>query len=75
MLQAYQKFSNKIFEKNIVIRHLNGIYLDSSWDNIGTQSDNMMDISKDVRQKKSEYATSFVRKHNKEQIIKYYNEV
>ena len=44
-LQAYQKFGNKVFEKGIVVRHLNGNPLDNSWDNIeiGTQSDNMYD--------------------------------
>lgn len=48
-LQAYKKFGNKIFEKGIVVRHLNGNSLDNSWNNIdiGTQSDNMRDRSKE----------------------------
>lgn len=50
-LQAYQKFGNKIFDKNIYVRHLNGNPLDNSWDNItiGSPSDNQMDIPKHER--------------------------
>lgn len=52
-LQAYKKFGEKMFESGIVVRHLNGNSLDNSWDNIeiGTASDNMMDIPKEVRMK------------------------
>lgn len=50
-LQAYQKYGNKIFEKGIVVRHLNSNRKDNSYNNIsiGTQSDNMMDIPKKQR--------------------------
>lgn len=50
-LQAYQKFGEKIYESNIVVRHLNGNSLDNSWDNIeiGTQLDNSLDIPKEQR--------------------------
>lgn len=50
-LQAYQKYGEKIFEKNIVVRHLNNNRKDNSYDNIaiGTQSDNMMDMPKEQR--------------------------
>lgn len=50
-LQAYQKFGEKIYEPNIVVRHLNNNSLDNSWDNIeiGTQSDNQQDIPKEQR--------------------------
>ena len=49
---AYHKFGDKLFEKGICVRHLNGNQLDNSWDNIaiGTHSDNMMDRPKHVRQ-------------------------
>lgn len=58
-LQAYQKFGDKIFEKGIVVRHLNGDSLDNSWDNIaiGTHSDNMMDKSLECRINSSLIAT------------------
>lgn len=32
--QAFKKFGEKIFEKGIEVRHLNGIPTDNSWDNI-----------------------------------------
>lgn len=51
--QAYQKFGEKIFDKNLQVRHLNGDSLDNSWDNIelGTALDNTMDKSPEVRKK------------------------
>jgi len=50
-LQAYVKYGDKIFEHGTVVRHLNGNSLDNSWDNIviGSQSENMMDRSKESR--------------------------
>ena len=49
--QAYQKFGDKLFEKGIMVRHLNSIKTDNSWENIaiGTNSDNQLDIPKAVR--------------------------
>ena len=73
-LQAYQKYGDKLFEEGIVVRHKNGNPLDNSWDNIliGTNSDNMMDIPKQIRIKRAKHATSFVRKYNKEEVIKFH---
>lgn len=73
-LQAYQKYGNKLFEEGIVVRHFDGNKLNNSSDNIliGTQSDNMMDIPEKIRIEKALYATSFVRKHNKQEIINFY---
>jgi hypothetical protein len=47
-IQAFKKFGDKIFEQDIVIRHLNGISTNNTWENIGigSQSDNLMDIPK-----------------------------
>lgn len=44
-LQAYQKFGDKIYEENIVVRHLDNDSLNNSWDNIeiGTESENYSD--------------------------------
>lgn len=58
-LQAYQKFGDKIFEEGIVVRHLDGNSLNNSWDNIeiGTQFDNINDISKEIRIKKATLAS------------------
>ena len=61
ILQAYQKFGDKIFEEGIVVRHLNGNSLDNSWDNIliGSYSDNRLDMEKNLR---SELSTNASRK-------------
>lgn len=49
--QGYKKFGNQIFNKGLVIRHLNGISTDNSYDNIGigTNKDNALDIPKTQR--------------------------
>ena len=54
-IQAYKKFENKIYEKGIMVRHLDGNSLNDSWDNIdiGTNQDNMLDIPKDKRSLRS----------------------
>lgn len=51
-LQAYQKYSNELYEDGIVVRHLNGNRLDNSFSNIstGTQADNLKDIPLKQRQ-------------------------
>lgn len=48
-LQAYKKFGEKMFEKGIVVRHLDGNRLNNSFDNIeiGTFSQNQLDRDKD----------------------------
>lgn len=50
-LQAYQKFGDKLFLDGIQVRHLNGVQIDNSYDNIsiGTSSENAMDKNKEVR--------------------------
>ena len=57
-LQAFQKFGYKIYEHGIVVRHLNSDRGDDSWDNIdiGTQSQNLMDMPKEQRRKKAKHA-------------------
>lgn len=73
-LQAFQKYGHKLYEKGIMVRHLNGIKTDNSWDNIaiGTNSQNQMDIPEQIRIKRALHATSFVRKHDKEIIREYH---
>jgi hypothetical protein len=75
-LQAYQKFKEKMFESNIEVRHLNGNQLDNSHENIsiGNHSENMLDIPKNIRLSKAIHASSFIKKHNHEEIVKLYNE-
>lgn len=62
--QAYLKYGDKIFDKGIVVRHLNGNSLDNSYDNIaiGTQSENMMDRDEESRKNHSRktYITEYL---------------
>lgn len=77
-LQAYQKFKDKIYESNIVVRHLNGNSLDNSFNNIGigTQVDNAIDRPKEDRLKHGRFAAFFNVKYSKEltdEIKEFYN--
>jgi hypothetical protein len=66
-LQAFQKFGENLFDDNILVRHLNGVSTDNSYDNIliGTQFDNMLDIPKEQRILNASNPT-----HDHENIIK-----
>lgn len=69
-MQAYQKFKDKIYEDNIVVRHLNGNSLDNTFNNIGigSQSENMFDRPREERIKHGRLAASFNIKYPKELI-------
>ncbi|MBO7313532.1 MAG: HNH endonuclease [Alistipes sp.] len=73
-LQAYIKYGDKMFEKGIVVRHLNGKSLDNSLENIaiGTQSDNMMDIPRELRIAHARKAGDVVRKYDHEAVYRHY---
>jgi endoglucanase Acf2 len=68
-MQAFKKYGYEMFKEGILVRHLNGVPTDNSYDNIaiGTASDNMMDIPVSVRRKKSSKANNV---HNHIDIIK-----
>jgi hypothetical protein len=70
-LVAYQKYGNKLFEKGIEVRHLDGDSLNNYEDNIliGTHSENMMDIPKKIRLNKALKASNTTRKYSNK-IIK-----
>jgi hypothetical protein len=74
-LQAFQKYNSRIFEKGICVRHLNGNKIDASKDNIaiGTQSENMMDISPEIRLSRSIRAASFIKKHDRTMIQEFHD--
>jgi len=79
-LMAYQKFGSKMFEEGMEVRHLNGLRGDTSINNIeiGTHSENMMDIPKDRRVSKAAHASSFIKKFSNkkiEEIRKYHFKV
>lgn len=67
-LVAYQKYGNKIFEPEIVVRHLNGNSLDNREENIeiGTQLDNVMDRKSEDRMVHSIKASTKLRKFTDE---------
>jgi hypothetical protein len=48
------------YEEGTVVRHLNGDPGSNAWDNIaiGTMSDNMFDIPKQIRIRRAEHASS-----------------
>lgn len=50
-LAAYQKFGEKIFDKNLVVRHLDGNSSNNHPENlgIGTQKENLKDIPQKIR--------------------------
>lgn len=73
-LQAYQKYKEEMFKEGLEVRHLNSNSLDNSYNNIaiGTHSENMFDKPKEVRLKQANIATSYMKKHNHEEIYDYY---
>jgi len=75
-MQAYQKYGNITFNEGVCVRHKDGNCKNNSYENIilGTQSDNMMDKSAEVRMGMAIYASSFVKKHNHEEIVKMHKE-
>ena len=74
---AYLKFGNRIFDEEIVVRHLDGNSLNNSFINIGigSQSDNMMDVSKEKRIERALFASSHRRINNNQkekEIVEFY---
>lgn len=70
-LQAFQKYGERIYEKGIQVRHLNGDSLDNRAENIaiGTQSDNMMDRRPEDRIAHAKHAASHIRKLSNEDVV------
>lgn len=56
---AYAKYGDRMYDENMVVRHLDGNPLNNSWDNIaiGTQRDNMMDVDEGMRVLRSALAS------------------
>ena len=71
---AWFKFGDKIYEPNIVCRHLDGNPLNNHQDNIaiGTQSDNMMDRPESVRHAHAFATSRHAMKHDHVAIIEFY---
>lgn len=69
---AYLKFSKKCFEDGIEVRHLDNNSLNNSWENIeiGTHSENQLDISSEIRKKRATYASQKIRKFTDDEVVK-----
>jgi hypothetical protein len=69
-LVAYQKYGDKLFEDGILVRHKDGNSLNNLEHNIliGTHSDNMMDIPKEIRLQKAIYASSKLRRFSDKEV-------
>jgi hypothetical protein len=69
-LMAYQKFSDKIFDESLEVRHLNNDKLDNSWNNIaiGTSSQNRYDMDEEERLRIGRLAARTLRKFTDKEI-------
>lgn len=70
-LVAYLKFGERLFDPGIETRHFNGNKLDNSNNNIliGTHSDNMQDIPKEVRKRTAQTAANYLRKLTEQEVV------
>jgi hypothetical protein len=68
---AFFKFGDKIFEEGIEVRHLDSNSLNNKWENIdiGTHSENMMDMDQNKRIKKSINAATTWRRFSDEEVL------
>lgn len=75
-LQAFQKYGEALYGDNIMVRHLDGNSLNNTWENIaiGTNSDNQMDIPERIRISRALYATSFMRKYDRQEVKRFHIE-
>lgn len=75
-LQAFQMFGDAIYQEGIVCRHLDGNSQNNAASNIalGTQSDNMMDRSKECRQRCAFNASRSIVKHDHSAVVEFYKE-
>lgn len=73
---AYCKFGDKLYNKDMVVRHLDGNKLNNSWDNIaiGTSQENSMDKPQEMRIRVSSNANKRHSDKKVEDIIKCHNE-
>lgn len=75
-LQAFQKYGRAMYAPGLVCRHLDGNSQNNHYDNIaiGTQSQNMMDQSPEVRLKRAKHAASHLVKHDYAAVASYFKE-
>lgn len=75
-LQAWQKYGEAMHAAGIVCRHLDGNALNNHHDNIaiGTQSENIMDQSLEIRKSRAQNAANSLKKHDWQEVRKFYDE-
>lgn len=73
-LQAYQKYGDAIFEKGILVRHLDSNSLNNNYNNIaiGNSHDNSMDRPEKLRKQMAINASKSTLKYNHKEIYEYY---
>jgi hypothetical protein len=61
---GYLKYGDKIFNDGIEVRHFDNNSLNNAWENIliGTHSENMCDIPKEIRVKRALNASNYARR-------------
>lgn len=71
---AFEKYGYEMFKDGIEVRHLDSNSKNNLKSNIalGTKSENCQDKPKETRLRVSLYASSFIKKHNHNDIIKRY---
>lgn len=69
-LVAYEKYGDKIFEKGVLVRHLDGNPRNNFPENIaiGTQSDNMMDRDSLARHIHAKLASQHIRRFSDDEV-------
>jgi hypothetical protein len=72
-LQAYRKYGDKIYEKNVHVTHKDNNSRNNSWENIliGSPTDNRFDMPEEKRLYYGRYAAKFVRKLSDEKYIEF----
>jgi hypothetical protein len=75
-LVAYQKYGEVTFLKGVQVRHLDGNSENNTESNIaiGTASQNQMDKTEETRKRMALHASSFIKIHDHDKIIKSYQE-
>ena len=75
-LVAYQKYSEKLYEDGVMVRHLDGNKLNNTYDNIilGSNRDNCIDIPSEKRLAKAINASKKTIKYDADEVYNFYIE-
>lgn len=75
-LVAYQKYSDKLYENGVMVRHLDGNKLNNTYENIilGSNRDNCMDIPSKERLARAINASKKTIKYDADEVYNFYIE-